>query len=810
MIEVKNLNKIYDRRRQNENHVLRDVSLTLPDTGFVCILGPSGCGKTSLLNAIGGLDTYESGEILTGTATNGGAVQLRAERKQNFGYIFQNYYLLPEHSVGYNVYLGLHSLKLSHKEKLKRVKEALQAVEMERYLRRNVGELSGGQQQRVAIARALARKPKVILADEPTGNLDEENTRNICSLLRSISKKSLVLMVTHEQRIARFFADRIITLDGGVIRTDESQWERGALLEEGGRVLYTNEFEQAELHENTVNLRLFREAGAAPAEISVVVLKDRIVIKLDDSRAVTCGKPQDPPVLADGARPVLTLEDVERMSIPWAPEETAYAGAGKGLRWRDLLREALHMNRGGGLRNIGTRIFLVVLTALAAMTIGDYLKVSSIDPEDFIQTHSQVLDITLERGPKAENTTIGLLTLSNEFKSHLAEFDQEYTYVPHIATSAEVRGNPFLQAGELSVKLSHFSYVPLEMLDASTLIMGRMPESPDEVVVDRWILEKVMEIDSVAGNGINGVDYFLGKQINYNRQTLSPTIVGICDSGEPGIYMMPDTFASLGAAGTYVASLSSLQARFPGQYDDVVLNPGECIVLPNNAGSTFRDKLYANYNTNSKMNFLIVKSIEETDFYAWIVIPDSDMDDLMLAMSFQRFWIFCEDKAAMKDFLREIEESMEGRITLTIRDSYSTKMADYEEATRLRANARTIVTVTIILLSLVMLYLLRRSQVYEKIGMLAVYRLLGIPAGKTGMIFTIESLLTTLTTALPAAAAMYAGVTLLGDKVEMLLPWQAAAWVYAGVTVYHLIVTMIPMAGLLRLPPARLASKFDF
>ena len=218
MIEVKNLNKIYDRRRQNENHVLRDVSVTLPDTGFVCILGPSGCGKTSLLNAIGGLDTYESGEILTGTATNGGAVQLRAERKQNFGYIFQNYYLLPEHSVGYNVYLGLHSLKLSHKEKLKRVKEALQAVEMERYLRRNVGELSGGQQQRVAIARALAMSPEVLCFDEPTSALDPELTGEVLRVIRGLKDGgNTMIVVTHEMDFARNVADVVIYMADGVI-----------------------------------------------------------------------------------------------------------------------------------------------------------------------------------------------------------------------------------------------------------------------------------------------------------------------------------------------------------------------------------------------------------------------------------------------------------------------------------------------------------------------------------------------------------------------------------------------------------------
>lgn len=146
MIKITNLNKTYDKGNRNSNHVLKDVSLTLPDTGFVCILGASGCGKTTLLNSIGGLDSFDNGTIETEnvTAKGYGSRAMEAERNRNFGYIFQNYYLLSEHSVGYNVYIGLHSLPISHKEKLIRVREALKAVDMERFARRTVSDLSGG------------------------------------------------------------------------------------------------------------------------------------------------------------------------------------------------------------------------------------------------------------------------------------------------------------------------------------------------------------------------------------------------------------------------------------------------------------------------------------------------------------------------------------------------------------------------------------------------------------------------------------------------------------------------------------------
>ena len=813
MIEIKHLNKTYDRHRSHANHVLHDVSLTLPDTGFVCILGPSGCGKTSLLNAIGGLDTFDNGSIQTGnfTANRKASARSDAQRNQHFGYIFQNYYLLPEHSVGYNVYLGLHSLKLSHREKLHRVREALQAVDMDRYIRRNVSELSGGQQQRVAIARTLARKPKVILADEPTGNLDEANTRNICTLLRQISKSSLVLMVTHEQRIAKFFADRIITLSEGRIVSDETDWQRQSLSVADSEALYTADYREESNQLSSLQLRLFREEGAAPAQLSVLVLKDQIVIKLDDGRTLSCGSSEELPLVVEGSRPELTVEDVDKAAITWEPAPEVPSRPGRGIRLRQMLAEARHMNRAKGLKAWGTRLFLLLMTVLTAIGIADYLKLQTIDPEDFITTHSQALRISINRGPALENTMLGTQAISKEFKDGLRDWEHPIHFVPVMGSTTSITGSAFLQAGELKMDISHCNYVPLDLWDESTLILGRAPQNPEEVVIDRWLLDALMEEESVATNGITGEDYFLGKQLAFVKQEAQPTIVGVCDSGEPAVYMHKEMMTTLGTGGVSVASLSSLQAKYPGKYDHVELADDECIVLPHNAGAIYRDKLGAQYtNSSFTISYTIVMSIEETDFYPRIIVADSQIDDLLWSTSHQQFWLLCQDKTAAAQYMRQVEQQMDGRIEVTIIDSYVGKMAEYTEASRMRADARTILTVTIVAMSMVMLYLLRRAQVTERIGMLAVYRLLGVPARKLVGIFTLESLIATLTTALPSALAVYLALLLLKDKAELLLPLSAAAWVYAGVTVFHLLVTLLPMLRLLRLPPARLAAKYDF
>ena len=815
MIRIEHLNKTYDRHRRTANQVLHDVCLTLPDTGFVCILGPSGCGKTSLLNAVGGLDSYDSGTLSTGnvSADRYGTSQYEAERNCNFGYIFQNYYLLPEHSVGYNVYLGLHSLDLSHEEKLDRVEEALKAVEMDRYFRRNVGELSGGQQQRVAIARALARRPKVILADEPTGNLDEANTRNICALLRKISKTSLVLMVTHEETIARFFADRIIRLDGGRITGDSESFQRSSLSD--GNTLYTGDYEETVLEAEGIKVNFYQEADCGGVELSVLALKDRIVLKLSDGRTFTCTTPGEQPAVVFGQRPNLTLEQLEEGDLGWTPEEQSSVRAGKGIRLREMVTEALHLNRTKGIRGLGSRVFLLLLSVLTAISAADFITLASVDPRDFITTHSQVLMVELERGSGAAASNLGIQTLAVEFKSLLADCGQDYTYAPWMVShNPTVSGSAFLQTNELTVTLSNFSYTPLDFLPEGSLILGRMPENATEVVVDRWVLDAVLAEDGVAQNGITGIDYFLGKNLTYSGDRCSPVIVGICDSGQPSLYVHDEIFVALGVTGSSVASLSSLQKAYPGVYDDVVLGDDDCMVVPANAGVRYNNLLYGRYTTNCRMSFRIQYIVDKTDFYSDIVVADHMIPAILAQMSPQKFLIYCEDKEAMTEYLYSLPAVMKNAVNVTVTDSYSEKMAEYLQASQLRMDARTIVTATVMLISVVMLYLLRRSQVLDQIGMLAVYRLLGIPNRKMAAIFCLESLLSTVTTALPVTAAAWAVLQVLGLfpalGVNLLFPWPAACLVFAAIAAFHLLVTVLPLYRLLRLPPAQLAAKYDF
>jgi len=239
LLELKNITKEY-RTAGETVRALKGVSLQFRESEFVAILGPSGCGKTTLLNIIGGLDQYSSGDlVINGRSTKDFKDRdWDTYRNHSVGFVFQNYNLIPHQTVLQNVELALTLTGVPKRERRRRAIEALERVGLGDQIRKRPNELSGGQQQRVAIARAIVNNPDIILADEPTGALDTETSLVVMDILKEISRDRLVVMVTHNPDLAEQYATRIVRLLDGRVTADsaplseaEIQAEREAEME---------------------------------------------------------------------------------------------------------------------------------------------------------------------------------------------------------------------------------------------------------------------------------------------------------------------------------------------------------------------------------------------------------------------------------------------------------------------------------------------------------------------------------------------------------------------------------------------------
>jgi putative ABC transport system ATP-binding protein len=220
VIQTKDLYKIYNEGEGNEVRAVNGVTLEIEKGEFTAIVGPSGSGKTTLLNIIGGLDSPTSGEVLIENTEIGklSENELINFRLNNIGFVFQAYNLIPVLNAKENVGFIMLLQNKSESEKNERVESLLKAVGLEKEMEKRPNQMSGGQQQRVAVARALASKPKFVLADEPTANLDSKSTADLLDIMETLNKEEGITFVfsTHDQRVIDR-AHRIVTLEDGKI-----------------------------------------------------------------------------------------------------------------------------------------------------------------------------------------------------------------------------------------------------------------------------------------------------------------------------------------------------------------------------------------------------------------------------------------------------------------------------------------------------------------------------------------------------------------------------------------------------------------
>ncbi len=283
MIRIKGLHKFFNKGKQNEIHVINDVDLELPDRGMVAIFGRSGCGKTTLLNVIGGLDGFQSGSL----TVDGESIRQDPDtiRNRMMGYIFQNYNLNKSESCYDNVADALRLCGMEEGEEMeRRVMAALTNVDMERYRSRTPDTLSGGQQQRIAIARAIVKNPRIILADEPTGNLDEANTVLIMDLLRQIAKDHLVLLVTHEANLVDSYCDMVVELQDGRVASIRQNQAADGFEGRNKNDVYLGELDKSELRNAATEIEYFGEAPDEPIRLRIVNSGGKLYMQIQSAK----------------------------------------------------------------------------------------------------------------------------------------------------------------------------------------------------------------------------------------------------------------------------------------------------------------------------------------------------------------------------------------------------------------------------------------------------------------------------------------------------------------------------------------------
>ena len=537
MVTLQNVDKYFYKRKSNQIHVINDTSLEFGETGLTALLGPSGCGKTTLLNVIGGLDKADKGKIFINgqriTGRTAGAVD--RIRNLNIGYIFQNYNLINTMTVFDNVAMVLKMVGIKDENEIReKVEYALELVGMYRYRKRYADMLSGGERQRVGIARAIVKNPAIIIADEPTGNLDSANTLEVMNIIKSISREKLVILVTHEESLANFYADRIIRLrDGKVISDETNENVEGLDYRIENRIYLKDIKDQRTFGDEDNRIRVFNESGGK-MDIDIVISRGNLFIQTHDTgNRLEIVDENSSIELVDDHYRALTTEEAEARRFH--PERFV---SSKPLRHSSVYNVFTML--ASGFRTVANyhilKKVLLVGFLISAMfityAVSNIAGILNMPYERFIQDNSAYVGVVQKKIPV------------NDYQQIESDPTVEYAMPGSGRINMRMRYDEYWQTS-WGGSVFTGSLSAAEDLKEEDIKYGRLPENRYEVVLDALLLKRAQEenTDMILA-GYKTPDELLGRHLTL-QDLPEFTIVGITDNSDPCIYASKSMFINM-------------------------------------------------------------------------------------------------------------------------------------------------------------------------------------------------------------------------------------------------------------------------
>jgi len=536
MVRLEHVKKYFFHRKSNEIKAINDTTLELTGKGLVALLGPSGSGKTTLLNAIGGLDTVDSGSIYVNGEKITGKLSGKVDmiRTLNIGYVFQDYNLVENMTVYENVALALKMTGVTSQNEIdEKVRYVIEKVDMYRYRNRHADTLSGGERQRVGIARAIIKDPAIIIADEPTGNLDSRNTLEVMNIIRAIAEEKLVILVTHEERLAEFYASRIIRIKDGEVVSDKENRHSGNLDYRVENKIYLKDIKEHKRLQSPVYKVDFYNDSNSQLDIDIVLKNGNIYIRTND--------PDDRiEIIDDNSGIELVDEHYREMTKEEVLDydfdlETLKSSSEK--KYRSIIDNSELFKRGfRAVSDYSTlKKFLLVGFAIAAMfvtyAVSMFFGVLNISDEEFAGTDKSYLIVS---GKNIDAATYESYEDSNKYN---------YVMPGDSRISIEMPFDDYIQTKSFKAVIDG-SLSDAGGLEKADLIYGNLPKAGDEIVIDKMLLKSAIENQSTAEVGASHVKDFL------NRSVVLPNlgdlkVVGISDKQSPCIYALRSQFINI-------------------------------------------------------------------------------------------------------------------------------------------------------------------------------------------------------------------------------------------------------------------------
>ena len=794
MIKVCDLQKVYNKNRRNEVRAIDGVDLELGETGLCAIYGKSGSGKTSLLNAIGGLDSFDGGKVeMDGVAYEKSVPD--AFRIQNIGYIFQNYLLDEQVNVYENVARGLKTMGVRDEEMIfTRVMTALSNVGMEKYYRRKVDTLSGGQQQRVAIARAMVKGAKIILADEPTGNLDEYNTKAVMEILKAISEKCLVILVTHEHDLIEQYADKVIEIADGKVVLRENRTARGGRYEDKTKV-FLGGLERQEVEAGNVTIEIYGKN--APIRLRLVCDGGKYYLTSSEEKIRWIDEKSEIQFIESSREEYFAKRDQTTKTALQALDRIQPKESGKVFTLRECFA--------GGVKSIVGRkkkrniaLSLIVLAFSIALIFLVSAFGNSWQRYQTAGTGADPYLVTANCSSEEEQEK--MLALAKEYGMFYDCISILYYGNAGVRLSFELSG--FESFSGNGYRTSYTFYDKSVAADM-TFLAGALDPASENIYVSSALAAELLD-SFEESSGIEGLEFdnVMKSKVTYNGDnsglSASLNVVGIVEWDQPCVFVDETLY---------------YEDLYGGMYNVAVdQNYG----LSAADGEVLIHKDYAEGNTSFEEGKTLTFGKKEFtiryfdgEFCSYFLINEQEIKELVFDYenwgSF-RLVMYVQDSDALA---QKLNESYPG--------AYASSKASVTEEERIRAKNEMIENgIAVIVVGALLfagMFLLVYASTASRSKEIGIYRAIGVAKGNVLLKFFYESLalllfsvgIAFLLIGLPVMISSETG----GLFVGLFLPWWLYLSAFAAVSALMLFICVLPVLLFLRKTPVAILSKYD-
>lgn len=796
MIKLVNVYKYFNKGKKNEVKAIDNTSIDLPDKGIVTLLGPSGCGKTTLLNSIGGLSRinkgsiYIDGERITKRSVN----KIDKIRSLKIGYIFQNFNLLDDETVFDNVSLVLKINGLKDKEEIKkRVNFCLESLGIYRYRNRYANMLSGGERQRVAIARAIVKDPEVIIADEPTGNLDSKNTIEVMNIIKSISRDRLVILVTHESELAKFYSDRIIEISDGKIVKDYENVDNHELDYRLDNKIYLKDIENYS-NKEVGNAKVeYYSDNTDKVSFKIVVKNDNIYIESDSLKKIE---------VINNSNIELVDAHYEKINKKVYEEFSFDFNKVKDNKFKEKYSSIYNVvtSTKKGFRKVLNYSFVKKLLLIGFFTsslfvmysVSSIMSTFKVDEKNFVTYNKDYVLLN------KKNMSV------NEFNNLNKVSNVEYVLPSDGKVQVNFKFNKFLQTSGILESMSG-SLASYNKVDK--VINGVKTNGKKEIIIDKIVIDNFLSMSDAKSAGFNTYDSFINEYV-YLQNDDAYKIVGISDTNSPSIYVSDSEFVNFienSLSDTYIPEEGSdklksyERANITLTKGSLPVNDYEVIVNEN-----MKDMYPLNKSIDKKVgdNKLKVVGYYKSGSESGLLVSENTIKNRLILTS-DKFVISSSDKDST---ISELKTS-KYNVVDTYKDSLNSYKRDIEESNR----NKIIYSSVIVIISLIEIYLMVRSSFLSRVKEVGILRSIGVKKKDIYKMFMGEILSITLISSVPGLIVMgYILYTL--SKISVLnivINWYVVLISLVIILVFNTLFGLLPVYRTIRKTPHEILSRND-